>query len=228
VPLLDGFHWLISAQVHRDVKPSNVLVDQRGHVRLSDFGLATRLPAAGSRQQKRSFAGTVQYAAPELLLKQHTTFGAEIDCWALGCLLFELLSGRPPHDAPTARETFASIVGNKQPAWPSGNDVSDVSIITLKKMLERNPDRRLRAADCHAAPWFSSLNFSALDVDAGPLAAIATVIAECNSLEEHDGEDLDALFRDDRLSMRGSGDAFAGFGRPESEFSRRPPVPGAR
>ena len=90
----------------------NVLVDQRGHVRLSDFGLATRLPAAGSRQQKRSFAGTVQYAAPELLLKQHTTFGAEIDCWALGCLLFELLSGRPPHDAPTARETFASIVGN--------------------------------------------------------------------------------------------------------------------
>ena len=48
-------------------------------------------------------------------------------------------------------------------------------------------------------------------------------IAECNSLEEHDGEDLDALFRDDRLSMRGSGDAFAGFGRPESEFSRRPP-----
>ena len=41
--------------------------------------------------------------------------------------------------------------------------------------------------------------------------------------EEHDGEDLDALFRDDRLSMRGSGDAFAGFGRPESEFSRRPP-----
>ena len=140
MPLLDGFHWLISAQVHRDVKPSNVLVDQRGHVRLSDFGLATRLPAAGSRQQKRSFAGTVQYAAPELLLKQHTTFGAEIDCWALGCLLFELLSGRPPHDAPTARETFASIVGNKQPAWPSGNDVSDVSIITLKKMLERNPD----------------------------------------------------------------------------------------
>ena len=209
--------------VHRDVKPSNVLVDQRGHVRLSDFGLATRLPAAGSRQQKRSFAGTVQYAAPELLLKQHTTFGAEIDCWALGCLLFELLSGRPPHDAPTARETFASIVGNKQPNWPSGNDVSDVSIITLKKMLERNPDKRLRAADCHAAPWFASLNFSALDVDAGPLAAIATVIAECNSLEEHDGEDLDALFRDDRLSMRGSGDAFAGFGRPESEFSRRPP-----
>ena len=71
----------------------------------------------------------MQYAAPELLLKQHTTFGAEIDCWALGCLLFELLSGRPPHDAPTARETFASIVGNKQPTWPSGNDVSDVSII---------------------------------------------------------------------------------------------------
>ena len=137
----------------------------------------------------------MQYAAPEELLKQHTTFGAEIDCWALGCLLFELLSGRPPHDAPTARETFASIVGNKQPAWPSGNDVSDVSIITLKKMLERNPDKSLRAADCHAAPWFSSLNFSALDVDAGPLAAIATVIAECNSLEEHDGEDPQRPFR---------------------------------
>jgi serine/threonine protein kinase len=208
--------------VHRDVKPSNVLVDQRGHVRLSDFGLATRLPAAGAKQQKRSFAGTVQYAAPELLLKQHTTFGAEIDCWALGCLLYELLSGNPPHDAPTARETFASIVSNKQPTWPTGNDVSDVAITTLKQLLERNPDKRLRAADCHAAPWFASLNFSSLDVDAGPLAAIATVIAECNTLEEHGGEDLDAIFRDDRLSRASGADAFAGFGRPPSEYTPSP------
>ena len=117
-------------------------MDQRGHVRLSDFGLATRRTCGrlATTETVLCWHGAVRRSGTTL--KQHTTFGAEIDCWALGCLLFELLSGRPPHDAPTARETFASIVGNKQPAWPSGNDVSDVSIITLKKMLERNPDKR--------------------------------------------------------------------------------------
>ena len=97
--------------VHRDVKPSNVLVDGRGRVFLSDFGLATRVARKGASLKKRSFAGTVNYAAPELLLKSHETFDAAVDCWALGCLLYEMLEGDPPFARPSARETFAKIAG---------------------------------------------------------------------------------------------------------------------
>ena len=69
----------------------------------------------GGAVKKRSFAGTVNYAAPELLLKSRETYGGAVDCWALGCLLFEMLDGDPPFKAATARETFTRIAGPEGP-----------------------------------------------------------------------------------------------------------------
>jgi serine/threonine protein kinase len=80
--------------LHRDVKPSNVLLGREDHVYLSDFGLAK--PAASTRELTRqgSIVARVEYVAPEQILNQPVD--ARADIYALGCLLFEALTGEPP------------------------------------------------------------------------------------------------------------------------------------
>ena len=84
--------------VYRDLKPENVLLERRGHVRVTDFGLSKRGGGAGLR----SFVGSPEYLAPEVLLaffdREHLSagYGKAADWWAFGTLLFEMLTGRPP------------------------------------------------------------------------------------------------------------------------------------
>lgn len=84
--------------LYRDLKPENVLIDKEGHVRLCDFGFATpiapgQLDGAAPLQDG---CGTVMYMAPELVGKSlKTTHGYPVDWWALGCVLVEMITGKP-------------------------------------------------------------------------------------------------------------------------------------
>ena len=80
--------------VHRDVKPSNVLLDGRGHVYLADFGLTRRLADGGQEAVEGRSLGTPAYLAPEQI--EGGTIDARTDVYALGCLLHECLTGSPP------------------------------------------------------------------------------------------------------------------------------------
>ena len=81
--------------VHRDVKPSNILVTADGHVKLSDFGIA-RATADATLTQTGMVTGSPAYLAPEVASGQQAT--AASDVWSLGATLFHTLSGRPPYD----------------------------------------------------------------------------------------------------------------------------------
>lgn len=80
--------------LYRDLKPENVLVDERGHLRLTDFGLC-RSNFKQKRDRAMSFVGSPEYMSPEILLG--SGYDYSVDYYTLGVLLYEMLVGLPPH-----------------------------------------------------------------------------------------------------------------------------------
>lgn len=90
--LLSGLqHCHETGIMHRDIKASNLLIDRRGVLKIADFGLATSIEAERPLTNR---VVTLWYRAPELLLGS-TDYGFSIDLWSAGCLLAEMLVGRP-------------------------------------------------------------------------------------------------------------------------------------
>jgi len=90
--LLGVLHLHSFSIVHRDIKPENVLLDHEGHVKLADFGLSKRL--ANRKARTFTFCGTDCYISPEMI-NGDWGHGLPVDFWQLGCLLFELVNGKP-------------------------------------------------------------------------------------------------------------------------------------
>lgn len=85
--------------IHRDLKLGNLFLNDDMQVKVGDFGLATTLDYDGER--KRTLCGTPNYIAPEMLDKKGHSF--EVDIWAIGCILFTLLVGKPPFETETLK-----------------------------------------------------------------------------------------------------------------------------
>ncbi len=106
---LDAAHR--RALVHRDVKPANVLLDQDGHVYLTDFGITKQL--GGESTDTGQMVGTLDYLAPEQIRGEPVD--ARTDCYALACVLYECLAGKPPFRRDTEAETMWAHM-QEQPA----------------------------------------------------------------------------------------------------------------
>jgi serine/threonine-protein kinase len=136
--------------VHRDIKPENIMVRRDGYVKVLDFGLAKLVDSqAGGAStlatEPGRLMGTVAYMSPEQL--HALDVDARTDLWSLGVVLFELATGERPFAAPTSAGTVAAILEHELPPIGRANgDLPDALVRIIRTMLEKDRERRYRAA----------------------------------------------------------------------------------
>ena len=136
--------------VHRDVKPSNILIGTDGSVKVTDFGIAKAAFAGSDLTTTGNLLGTAKYLAPEQV--QEGGVDARSDLYAVGVVLYELLTGRPPFEAETHIATATMRLTTDPPPLRSLRpDLAPEVEEVVMKALARDPDERFQSADEFAA-----------------------------------------------------------------------------
>jgi WD40 repeat protein len=132
--------------LHRDLKPGNILMDADGTPFVTDFGLAKKVDGDSNLTQSGAIVGTPSYMAPEQARAEKGLTTAA-DVYALGAILYELLTGRPPFRGPTVLDTILQVLEKDAPDPRVVNPKADrdLSVIALK-CLEKNPGSRYESA----------------------------------------------------------------------------------
>ncbi len=213
--ILRGLQYLhAKGIIHRDLKCANVLVDNDGHVKLSDFGASTRLSHSDASDKKqgieeqeptelsKSLKGSPYWMAPEVVLR--TGHNKAADIWSLGCVMIEMRTGKPPwsevgHNAVQVLQAIASSTSG--PPYPA-EMFSARAVGFLSRCLSRNPEERPTAQDLLTDPFIVMLDS---DRDAHAQQVVRQMSTE---------------LRTERVSASASPPK-----SPPSEFSARPTKP---
>ncbi|XP_009991560.1 PREDICTED: G protein-coupled receptor kinase 5-like [Chaetura pelagica] len=150
--------------LHRDLKPENILLDDDGHIRISDLGLAIKIPQG---EPIRGRVGTVGYMAPEVI--SHERYAFSPDWWGLGCLVYEMIQGQSPFRARKERVKREEVEKRVQEDQELYSDkFSEDAQAICQMLLAKDPRQRLGcgaegAAEVKRHPFFRTINFKRLE-----------------------------------------------------------------
>ncbi|UXI19406.1 DNA-directed RNA polymerase [Sarcoptes scabiei] len=142
--IASGCDWLHSNLiVHRDIKPDNILLDDKFQAKIGDFGFSVHLQTIDELLFK--FCGTLKYQAPEMFTRNGYSF--PVDCWAVGCIVYYLFYGHSPFNGQSSREVIDSIINNKlhySNAIRNDQMISDDEIKVIDSLLSKDPNKRMK------------------------------------------------------------------------------------
>jgi len=148
---LDYLHY--QNIIHRDIKPENLLLTEHGSVKLSDFGSASHIPDGNDTMLDT--CGTRAFFAPEMCNGEGSPYGGKkADIYAAGVVLYVLIFLRLPFESDHPGELFEKIT-REEPDFSGRPDVSADVIDLLKRLLDKNPDRRLSLEQIMIHDWFT-------------------------------------------------------------------------
>ncbi|XXQ31943.1 Non-specific serine/threonine protein kinase [Plasmodiophora brassicae] len=173
--------------VFRDLKLENVLLDAKGNIQLTDFGLSKE--GVADNVSARSFCGTPEYLAPEVLTG--TGYGRAADWWSLGTLLFEMLTGLPPFYAKDSKQLFQRILTSRlRLPYHVSPEAGDL----LQRLLSRNVESRIGSSDDDAREIKQHCFFAGIDWDLLLAKEVPPPFNPCDGLAPDDTSNFDIDF----------------------------------
>ncbi|CAH8874667.1 unnamed protein product [Trichobilharzia szidati] len=137
--VLEAFTYLHTQGIlYRDLKPENLLLDEKGYVKLCDFGFAKRV---GHGKKTWTFCGTPEYVAPEIILNKGHDHSA--DYWSLGILIYELLTGSPPFTGTDPMKIYNVVLRGIDGIEFHPQHISRTASTLIKRLCAQNPAERL-------------------------------------------------------------------------------------
>ncbi|ORZ39991.1 molecular mechanism For the regulation of protein kinase B Akt By hydrophobic motif phosphorylation [Catenaria anguillulae PL171] len=161
--ILLGLKYLHSKGiVYRDLKLENLLIDDDGHVKITDFGLCKE--GIGQGDTTSTFCGTPEYLAPEILEEEN--YGKTVDWWALGIVTYEMLVGKPPFGSPESVEKLFQAILHRPIEYPAS--LSPNAKALLQGLLNRDFKERLGSGpgdgeEIMKHAWFDGLDWAAIE-----------------------------------------------------------------
>ncbi|KAE8686726.1 Mitogen-activated protein kinase kinase kinase 2 [Hibiscus syriacus] len=181
--LLLGLEYLHKNRiVHRDIKGANILVDNKGCIKLADFGASKKVVELATINGAKSMKGTPYWMAPEVILQTGHSFSADI--WSVGCTIIEMATGKPPWSQQYQEVAALFYIGTTKSHPPIPEHLSFEAKDFLLKCLQKEPELRPSASDLLQHPFVTG-NYEE--------HAVCSSITESENLEMASGVNLKSL-----------------------------------